>query len=182
MRKGQILPDKDDLEREYLAGASFDSLAAKYGVRRKTVYNTMKLRAQKAGTRWPLKQGTMSEQALRRRAQRQRHDSITTVMIKAELVEFAEQPYAIPVREIARRAGVHPTTISQIRTGARDRCARSTAEAIMAVIEEVEKAGRRREQALHALNARRRKIAAEKAAGIRPPSQMDLIRARRSAA
>lgn len=157
-----MLPDKADLEREYIAGESFDSLAKKYGVRRKTVYNTMKLRAERAGTRWPLKAGRQDAQRLRRIAQERRHDSITARMIRAELHEFAQQPYRLTVREIARRAGVHPTTVSQIRTGARDRCARSTAEAIMAVIERAEVAHRIKMNAQHAREVRSARIRQER--------------------
>lgn len=178
----RILPDKQTLEREYLAGASFLQLGEKYGVTKKVVYNTMVRRARRAGTPWPLKQRDprWREKAAKKHSI-ERHDSVTAVMVRLEILDIQTKT-GVTKAAIAKAAGVSPSAITDIVTGRRARIKRTTAAAIMAEIERLEKAHNRRAQALHALNVRRRKIAAEKAAGIRPPSQMDIIRAKRRAA
>lgn len=170
----QKLPDKDTLEREYLAGASFTQLGEKYGVSKKTVYNTMIRRARAAGTPWPLKQRDprwREKAAAKHRADF--HDGVTAVMVRLEILDV-QTLTGVSRRQIALGAGVHPSVVSAITTGARKSIKRSTAEAIMAEIERLEKAHNRRVQARHALDVRNRKWAAEKAAGTRPLSQRDL--------
>lgn len=174
----QKLPDKAELERLYLReNLSFDQLAERFGVRRKTVYNTMKTRREKAGEPWPLKSRRADWRARAGRKTSQTRDTVVSTMIRLEILH-ARDDLGLTGCEIARRAGVSQTAIWDTVSGRRARLQRATAQAIMAVIEAEETAQRRREAALNALNARRRKIAEEKAAGTRPPSQMDLRRQR----
>lgn len=172
----QKLPDKDDLEREYMAGASYAQLGEKYGVDKKVVYNCMVRRARAAGTTWPLKQ---RQPGWRQRAAKkhsvERHDSVTAVMVRLEVIEHLAK-YRRTQRSLAQGAGISPSAITDIVRGRRPRIQRATATAIMAEIERHEKAERIRNAAIHAMQTRRARIAAEKAAGTRPLSQRDLRR------
>ena len=105
------LPGKEALEAEYLAGASFSELAEKYGVNTKTVNNTMRLRAQKAGTTWPLKQGRPGWERRKAKKHAERaHDSITAKMIRYELQDI-QALTGVSLREIAERSGVPLGTV-----------------------------------------------------------------------
>lgn len=128
----RLLPGKAQLEREFLAGASYADLARKYGVGRpETVLSTMKRRARRDGTPWPL------QKSHRRLRSANRWDGITAMMIKAEINEAVEN-LGITKREISRRSGVGERTVYEISTGTRTRIARATAEKIMSVIEQFE--------------------------------------------
>lgn len=172
----QKLPEKAALEREYMAGASYAQLAEKYGVRRKTVYNTMALRARKAGTPWPLKQGRPGWERKKAETRGRTIDSITASMIRAELQEMRHQPWRILLAQVALESGVSYGTVMQISSGHRKRVTRRVAEAIMAVIERHERQYNMKAQALRAVRIRDERWAAEKAAGTRPLSQRDLRR------
>lgn len=139
----QKLPEKAALEREYLAGASFSELGEKYGVPKKTVYNCMVRRARNAGTPWPLKQGRPGWEKKKSEAHRRRRDTITAMMIRLEIQDLHRAPWAITHAELAERAGVSASTIHQISSGHRKRVRRATAQAIMAVIERLEKQAQR---------------------------------------
>lgn len=146
------LPGKTALEREYVAGASFAELAEKYGVNTKTVNNTMRLRAKKAGTTWPLKQGRPGWEKRKANKHAERAwDSVTAKMIRLELQDIRALT-GVTLEAIATEAGVSQTTVWQIHSGRRERCARSTAEKIMVVVERLEKAHRRKAQSQYAID------------------------------
>lgn len=151
------LPDKATLEKIYVVeGLSFAEIAARYDVKPKTVYNTMKLRAQKAGTTWPLKQGRRPD--WRHRAASKRWDSVTAVMVRAEIREFCTKT-GTTRRELAAMAGLTKGTVEQISCGSLTRISRQTAEKVMAAIEAAEIAEKRRKGAEHARNVRISRLA-----------------------
>lgn len=134
------LPGKADLEREFLAGATYAQLARKYGVQHpQTVLTTMKRRARREGTRWPLKRDShLFRQRLSSVCSETRWDGITAVMVRAEILE-AVKTLGVTRREIARRSGVGERTVYEVSTGVRQRISRATAQRIMRAIEALEK-------------------------------------------
>lgn len=135
----RLLPGKAQLEREFLAGASYADLARKYGVgSARTVLITMKRRARRDGTPWPLVKQPRRHGLV---CSLNRWDGITAMMIKAEINEAVATLPGLTKREIARRSGVGERTVYEISTGTRTRISRATAERIMVAIELSEAAG-----------------------------------------
>jgi hypothetical protein len=133
------LPGKVALENEFLRGATYAQLGRKYGVRPQTVLGTMKRRAKRAGTPWPLKQGThLHQQRLGRVCGETRWDSITASMIRLELDNAIKTMPDVTLRRIAARAKVGERTVYETHSGARPRISRKTAQKIMRVIEALE--------------------------------------------
>jgi transposase len=132
------LPPKAELERMFLGGMSYAQIAKRYGVGRpQTVLTTMKRRARREGTPWPLKRDNHIYRQQRRLSSHPRWDSVTTVMIRAEIHDACKN-LGITKRDIIRRSGVGERTIYQVSSGARDRISRTTAHKIMAAIEQLE--------------------------------------------
>lgn len=109
------LPDKATLERLYVQkGLSMQQIAQKYGVQKKTVYNTMKRRAERAGTPWPLKMGRPGWRQRAGRKHGEVHwDSVPTLMLRAEIRECRET-YKVTHKVIAKHAGLPKGTIDQV--------------------------------------------------------------------
>lgn len=133
------LPGKAELERLYVQERlSFAQIAARYGVQKKTVYNTMKRRAERAGTPWPLK---ATQPGWRRRAAQKhsevRWDGVTAMMVRAEIAHCRET-LGVPLKRIIELSGVSQDTVWQISCGVRKRISRATAHKIMGAIEQLE--------------------------------------------
>ncbi len=136
------LPDKARLERLYVEeGLSFREIGERYGVPAKTVYNCMVRRSRKAGTPWPLKQG---QPGWGRRMGRKRWDSVTAVMVRAEILLCVER-YGVTQLDIDRLAGLNHNACQRITCrgpSASKRISRMTAQKIMGAIEAIEKGAR----------------------------------------
>lgn len=146
------LPDKATLERLYVReNLSFKEIGDRYGVTKKVVYNNMKRRADKAGTAWPLKQQRPDWRARAAKKHSEgRWDSVTTIMLRAEIRECRET-YGVTSDRIAELAGLHPSIIDTIAApNGRKRVSRTTAEKVMRGVTQVEKRAR-----LSAAGARR---------------------------
>lgn len=133
------LPGKAALEKLYVKdGLSYRQIGEKFGCPPKTVYNTMKRRADAAGTTWPLKQGVYGwEKRKAAKHSEVRWDGVTAEMVKYEL-HHARATLGVTLLEITKLAGVSKDTVWQISSGHRKRISRATAHKIMGAIEKLE--------------------------------------------
>lgn len=131
------LPDKRTLEAEFVRGETYGQLGRKYGVRPQTVLSTMKRRALRDGTAWPLKQGS-PRLRLQRQLNDPRWDSVSALLIRGELDESCAT-YGVTLRGIACLARVGERTVYEVHAGSRARISRATAHKLMAAIESIER-------------------------------------------
>ena len=132
------LPTPRRLRQEYLAGGTLTTLATRYGVTRKGVYDALQRDAKRDGVSWPLKQGRPGWERRKATAVRTNgQDAVTSVMICAEIHEVRET-YRVTVLELADLAGINPSTLWKVIRGDRKFVARRTARKIQTAIEKIE--------------------------------------------
>lgn len=134
------LPDKDTLERMYVQqGLSYKQIGEKYGVPKKTVYNTMVRRAKRAGTPWPLKMSRPDWKVkAAKKHSREFWDGVNPMMVRAEIVH-ASETYKISIAELGELAGVCRSTMYAVAGGRKASMSRESAHKVIAAIEKLER-------------------------------------------
>jgi transposase len=133
------LPDWHTLRRLYVQqDLSLTQIGQRYGVPAKTVYNNMSRRAKKHGYPWPLKQPVEGWQRRQTaKIAQARWDSVSTVLLRAELRECSER-FGVTFVELAARAGMSRQQIHAITGGFVPRVSRRTCERLMGAVLAVE--------------------------------------------
>lgn len=129
------VPPYRRVKADYLAGASWGQLAARYKVEQRHLHTRMKRAAARAGDPWPLRPPDRRplEAAL------ESYDRCVVTGLQLELAEFVRWS-GMDLKDVAREAGLCPTTIYKITGGHKQTVTCKTRDRIMAVIERHEAA------------------------------------------
>lgn len=124
------MPPYAKVRAEYSRGASWAQLGKRYGVDPRSLYNFTRRDAQNAGHTWPIR----SSDVRSRSATLAAYDRCNAALLRLELVDFKAWS-GVEYKDVAREAGLSPTTIHKITAGIKLTVTRSTVDRVMAVID-----------------------------------------------
>lgn len=124
------MPPYEKVRALYMSGLPWNRIAARYHVNQRSLYTRMRHDAERAGHAWPWRDASGA-------ANRARHKSASTELIRLELQDFREWS-GVTYAELANQARLHSSTIYRITSGHKLTLSKKTADKIMRVIERYE--------------------------------------------
>lgn len=123
------MPPYAKVRAEYARGASWQQLAKRYGVDARSLYGFMRRDAAAAGDLWPIRGPEHRSERMRLDA----YNRCNAELLRLELREFRAWS-GVDFKDVAREAGLNPTTVHKITAGIKQTVTRDTVERIMTVI------------------------------------------------